>query len=756
MSKRTLVLMCSIFLVVPLLFMGCGDDGSDGAQGVQGIPGPQGETGATGPAGPVTNTNESCMVCHTTGRIADISDSNPASITHYNANYEKPFITVSDNIIVSNVGGKPKVAFHVQFASDNTPVQSIVSGYPRFIIADLVPAGTATAQGTWSTPMFEQWASETATGSSATVGGVWDASDAANGNYAYTFARGFADAATATTPDNVTILAPQFDNTHIQRILVRISGGTPVNNVVGTTTSNAVGVVDFNIPASGASTTGLGYNERQFVTVQACQKCHGPNVQGMAHGGAGNGYVDTRACVLCHTPIGGFAATTVEDGIVVMTQDEGQAWFASLIHKIHSAIAMPIFPTRLGGVGYGKLTYPQDVRDCETCHTASGKNLGAGDNTANWKTHPTANVCGTCHTSANFVTGVGHAGGSQPDTACQFCHPATGHVADGLGASVTEAHDTSPTAVLHPKPKNVPEFGVTITMSPAQPFYVAGDNVTITVTLVKTSDNTAVPGTVYTAAKDSVGTSGGGLSTANLQVYGPRALPKPIFAPTDNNQSHVLLLGTTTVDKSGTVATDNTGFKYQFTVPAGLANGTYMTRFEGQDYGSVTDNDYVTSSTAFINFQVGNATVTKKVAGDICTNCHGATRMHLEGLHPHNAPFDTDACIACHDYSGGYAATLSNRVHAVHAASENGDMKNLWDPITASIVTPLARDWSDVTYPLGVGWPGGIGRCDICHASGNTSYRSTIHEVACLGCHGDRPAAIDHMLQSGGDYPKNK
>ena len=36
MPKRILVLMCSIFLIVPLLFMGCGSDGSDGSTGATG------------------------------------------------------------------------------------------------------------------------------------------------------------------------------------------------------------------------------------------------------------------------------------------------------------------------------------------------------------------------------------------------------------------------------------------------------------------------------------------------------------------------------------------------------------------------------------------------------------------------------------------------------------------------------------------------------------------------------------------------
>ena len=46
MSKRVLILMCSILLVVPLLFMGC--SGDDGAPGAQGPAGPSGDNGATG------------------------------------------------------------------------------------------------------------------------------------------------------------------------------------------------------------------------------------------------------------------------------------------------------------------------------------------------------------------------------------------------------------------------------------------------------------------------------------------------------------------------------------------------------------------------------------------------------------------------------------------------------------------------------------------------------------------------------------
>ena len=59
MSKRALVLMCSIFLVVPLLFMGCsGDDGSAGAPGAPGVPGAPGDNAAA------IAKPETCAVCH--------------------------------------------------------------------------------------------------------------------------------------------------------------------------------------------------------------------------------------------------------------------------------------------------------------------------------------------------------------------------------------------------------------------------------------------------------------------------------------------------------------------------------------------------------------------------------------------------------------------------------------------------------------------------------------------------------------------
>ena len=152
MSKRMVVLICSIFLIVPLLFMGCGS-GSDGSNGAAGA---TGATGATGPPGPVSNTNESCTVCHTTGRIADITDASATGV-HYNAAYSLPSVTV-DTVVVDNVGGVPTVSFHV--TSGGNPVTTIDNASVSFMMADLVPAGTVDNTANRSTAQFELWAYE--------------------------------------------------------------------------------------------------------------------------------------------------------------------------------------------------------------------------------------------------------------------------------------------------------------------------------------------------------------------------------------------------------------------------------------------------------------------------------------------------------------------------------------------------------------------------------------------------------------------
>jgi hypothetical protein len=132
---------------------------------------------------------------------------------------------------------------------------------------------------------------------------------------------------------------------------------------------------------------------------------------------------------------------------------------------------------------------------------------------------------------------------------------------------------------------------------------------------------------VYTSPKDNAAITGGGLFSASLYFWGPRALPKPVLAA----QATSLFVSTT----DNNVATDNTAFKYKVKIPAGLKSGTYGVRVRIGDYGRVSDNNYVVESIAFKTVQVGTATEEKKVAGDACVNCHGngsGSTMHATSL----------------------------------------------------------------------------------------------------------------------------
>jgi hypothetical protein len=682
-------------LLGAVLLMGCaGDDGD---------PGPAGPAGPTGPSGTATPTDESCTVCHAAGKTADIAAVHPDPTALD--------VTLS-SITLTNTGGIPVVSFHA--ATSAGPVTDLTFADIRFYIADLVPADTATDWGTWSSPYFERWAYESS--ASSTPDG--DFINGTAGDYTYTFVTGFGSAEALAE-------APDYDPTHTQRLVIRASGHDDTDG--NALTNNTVGFLDFVVPATGATAVPLD-SQRLFVTADACKQCHGPQFEQAAHA---DSYLDNRACVICHSPLGHYGDRMQED----------DAYLSVFIHKIHAAIDIPKWTEegRINGLGYSAVTYPQDIGNCVVCHTDSGLDLGTGDQVDNWKNHPTMEICGSCHTTVNFATGENHGGGVQTDNGgCIYCHPASG---SGFGKSVTTAHDTTPTGV------NVPEFDVTLAITaPANgSYYVAGETPAVTVTLKNHATGIAVDPAIYTTEQDDAGVTGGGLSVAGLYVYGPRAKSVPVLATgtitdpsfdstTDTpTQSHGLFTG----GDDPQVTTASSGFGYQLlAIPDDMDAGTYMVRVRIGDYGRVGTGDYHIESVAFSNIQIGTATVEDKVAGDACINCHGTGTAPFHDER-HAVVFDTDQCLACHDQSDNFAIPIANRVHAVHSANSDGDIYT---------IEGGSRDWSDITYPQD------SSRCVACHASGNDTYKTLPYMMPCAGCHVGTAGVLDHMRQNGGPF----
>jgi hypothetical protein len=699
----------TVMILGALLLIGCGS----GDTGATGPAGPPGSPSPGSPGSPVPTTSETCSVCHSAGKIADIAVAHPDPTGQD--------VTLS-NITLTNTGGIPVVSFHA--ATSAGPVTDLTFSDVGFYIADLVPANTATTSwGTWPSPYFERWASE----SSSTAGATFDSSNAAAGNYTYTFATGFGSTAALAE-------APEYDPTNTQRLVIRVSGHNDANG--NALTNNTVGFLDFVVPAVGASAVPLD-SQRLFVTADACKKCHSSLFQQAAHA---DRYLDTRTCVICHSPLGHY-------GTLMQTDT---AYLSVFIHKIHAAIDIPKFKDENRDLGFGAVAYPQNIENCVVCHTDSGLPLGTGNQIDNWKTHPTAEICGSCHVNVNFTTGDNHPGGVQTNDNCNFCHLN----GTSFSKSVTQAHDTTPTGV------NVPEFDVTLSITAPinGSYYVAGEAPEVRVTLKDHTDHIAVAPAVYTTPQDAAGVTGGGLNVASLYVYGPRAKSVPVLATgtvtdpafdseTDTpTQGHDLFV----LGADPQVTTDMFGFGYQLLpIPVGMKAGTYMVRVRIGDYGRVGTGNYRIESIAFTNIQIGNDAVEDKVAGDACINCHGTGTAPFHDER-HAVVFNTDQCLACHDQSDNFAIPIANRLHAVHSANSAGDLYN--------ISGGSGRDWSDITYPQNIQsivtghlTDDGIPRCVGCHTSGDVTYKTLPYMMPCVGCH-NFDGDLDHMRQNGGPF----
>ncbi|HYA88342.1 MAG TPA: hypothetical protein VEI57_14905, partial [Nitrospirota bacterium] len=646
-------------------------------------------------------------------------------------------------------------------------------------IADLIPAGTVTAAtGTvYPTDYFETWTSELAGVQSATSGTFVyplnaniNVSDAANGNYSYTFTTAFGSKWLGFNNGD-------YKATNIKRVMVKITGSATINNTIN--------FEDFaGDPGSGATASALP-PQREFVTIQACQQCHSEYMDNAAH--AAN-YPDTRACDLCHSPLyqslprhtAGF-------------MDSANAMLPVFIHMIHDS--RPLGPNG-PGVVY-PVSYPRNIENCVVCHTNSGLNLGAGDETGNWKNNPNGRACASCHTLNTFTESTATVAGTmthdlsgtiayhsappaapKTDAQCTICHAALGTAGDFT--DIVTAHSVTLPIFVAPAAGVVtalttsdsPEYHVVITMSTPSngSYYVTGETPTVTITLTNNDlASSAVPTVLTSNPGHQVGNyDPNSLAIANLYVYGPRDYPKPSFLPAGKKSIPLLSTyfsasrsscSTTTATTTNTninITRTPTGFTYQLQpITAADFPGTYFVRvYVGNTYAStLTANcgsipDQIVSY-GITSFQVDTATKDLGVTGNAngtpaCMNCHGNEPMHRDD---HAAPFDPDHCNACHyigEYGNGVLSSsgdpISNRVHAVHSNSKTGDLSIIdWSVAQSLNVEPIGFATATVTYPSN------IERCAVCHSSGNTGYKMNLYEIPCYGCHADVPGAPEHM-----------
>jgi OmcA/MtrC family decaheme c-type cytochrome len=483
-TRHWLALIVATVLAASLPACGGGDSGSAGPAG------PPGDAGPAGPSGPPGTPGAGGAGTTSVGSNALTNAAAIQTNAQAWADLE-PTVTVTGVTIAS----PPVVTFSVVdgfgrpvVGLGNTTKTSTatVASYANlaFALAKLVP-GAGSAPSKWVSYIVTTVPTSTAAAaptrpSTDNTGTLVDNGD---GSYKYTFYRDITtikaqvDAMTVSAPNSIADLGDLTYNASLtHRLAIALSGNAPAtgtNTPTGATSSVAAvpmkhpanAVYDF-IPATGAKATAADFS-RDVVATSNCEACHRKlgGIPGLSadedaalfHGGNRN---NVQYCAVCHTDqrrYGQKEATYTSTGAVrTFTSDtrivDGRTIgnLPNYIHKVHMGPLLVHENYDYAGVQPEHTTYPQDIRNCTSCHDGSSTvsrttKTKDGDN---WKTKPSALACGSCHDGINFATGTGvtlrdkaagltatniggtgiaHPAGPLPDDSqCALCHKSTG------------------------------------------------------------------------------------------------------------------------------------------------------------------------------------------------------------------------------------------------------------------------------------------------------------------------------------------
>jgi OmcA/MtrC family decaheme c-type cytochrome len=447
---------------------------------------------------------------------------------------------------------------------------------------------------------------------------------------------------------------------------------------------------------------------------QSCNKCHNPL---SAHGGSRQ---DVKLCVTCHNP------QTVDP-------DTGNTVnFKVMVHKIHRGADLPSVeagtPYQIIGFNqslhdYSTVEFPQDIRNCTTCHQATAPEGHI------WFTRPHRAACGSCHDDVNFETGEGHPGGAYADdTACASCHiPESGQEFD---ASIKGAH-TVPFKSTQLKGL----IATIMSVDGAGP----GQNPTVTFQLTE-SDGTVL----------------------NPQPFGSN-LNLLMGGPTSDYAINPFRERADGASFNGTVAT----YTFRNAIPDD-AVGTWAFSIEARRTITLnpgTDEQQNVTEGAFNPVEYAavtdSAPEARRLVVDLarCNECHD--RLALHG----GQRLNTQECVICHNPNG----SDSSRRPADANPPESIDFKRMIHRIhTGEELTQDLTIYGFGGNPINfneVRFPGDRRDCTTCHATNTYQLplgddllpTQTLRDyytpqqptaTSCLGCHDTRSAAAHAFVNT--------
>ena len=799
------------FLAIGALTLsGCGGGGGTGATGA---------TGATGPAGPPgTSASGAQSVLTIASNSAPVTDAAGAAWAAL-----APKATV--NSVTIN-GGPPVVKFTVTDASGNPLIglgnTSLASGttVPKltnlsFALAKLVP-GTNGSPNYWVN--YSVTTVPTTTAAAAPSLPTSDSNgtlvDNGDGTYQYTFYRDVTKIAsqvaamTVSAPNNTADLGDlTYAPSLVHRLSMVISGSAPgtgtntptgVTGAPSVTMTNPLNVLYDFVPSTGQAqpTTQSG---RDIVATSKCDECH-DRLGGIAgdttgssaasfHGGARN---DARFCVVCHTDQMKYgsteATTTIINNQIVFTSAtqvvNGRAVgnLPNHVHKIHMGQFLVKQNYNFSNVLYNKVLYPQDLRNCTTCHDGSATSTAQTAQGDNWKNVPSRLACGACHDGINFATGMGvtvadalngststtsfngfaHGGQAQPDDSlCASCHtPAninTYHLPvtppDPANALLAGGTNTNTNAAwIASSPSRLPPGAISVTYAIKS---VSVNSTKQPVMVFQLQQNgTAVPFNNPTASTEIWPNFMGSPS-----VYFVYAVPQDgITAPADFNASTSTYLrslwnGTATGTSAGTLAGPDANGNYTATLTGVTipANAVMLTGGLGYSYG-VTKTLPLTQ-TNLPDYPVTPATATSGLTAGMPNMTGGLivpapdVQMVVTGYTGRRPIVDNSLCLNCHQQLGVFTQATANFSGQFHAAQRNNGSTCSWchNPNLTSNGWPLdstafiheihggAKRTHQFTFNetsatagfFSILYPGVLRNCEACHLPGTYDFSAS-------------------------------
>lgn len=692
--------------------------------GDQGAPGAQGPGGATGPAGPQGPSGTSTVSVSTAEKI---------------------------NVAIESVeiASPPKIV--LRLTNDlGFGLTGLPAGTISFTIAQLT-AGQGGGSSEWQ-PYIKRSSggipNAQASTEPATAGTFADNGD---GTYTYTFAMDLGDYPAG----------PVFDANKTHRIGVEIrtsSGGFLPENVPAN-----------NAPYEFLPSGGTPLETRLIVASSTCNACH-DNLE--FHGEA---RFDVEYCVTCHNPssIDGDTGNSVD--------------MKRLVHNIHSARPDYMIVGFGGAVHeWSDVEFPQDIRNCQTCHQESNT---ATPQASNYRLVPNRAACGTCHYDDGDPNNGAHdyaiENGTHPggfmfnnDTQCVDCHGPNGTVTNDEGrlVQVPIAHEIRTKTAAQNFQYNI--LGVTGTTPGGFP------TVTFSVTDPKNSD---APYNIQTAAPFTA--CAGGASRLSVNV----AWDTRDYTNTGSGTSPALPIQMNPLTACGGSSVDNGNGTFSVTstvaIPA-TAVGTAAATLEGHpavdaDNNGSLDRLAVTNAVAYAPITDATAVPRRSVVNIVkCDDCHNQL-----SIHGNNRTDKPEVCVTCHNpnMTDAPQRTAGACLADSGADDQTIDFKRMIHLLHASGTDGSGREgvpfevcgFGNSVHIFEVGYPGRLNNCEGCHLA-DTYYPvdpAAVHgttmdvgldlasptddvvispnTAVCSACHTD-PLDTEHMRQNGGDFAATK